>query len=80
MAFFIFDLFGVYVAPVAFVLVLCLAVQILIRQLLDALGVLPLFWHPALFFAALYAVIASGAMLVLTRQPLVVWQILGVAR
>lgn len=80
MAFFNFDLFGVYVAPVAFVLVLCMAAQLLVRQLLDALGLLPLLWHPSLFFAALYTVIASAAVLVLTRQPLFIWQVFGVAR
>lgn len=80
MSFFNFDLFGVYVAPMAFVLLLCGAAWWFVRHLLDALGLLPLIWHPALFFAALYAIVASGAVLFLLRQPLVLWQVFGMLR
>ncbi len=80
MAFFNFDLFGVYFAPMAFVLLLCGLAWLFLRELIDALGLLPLFWHPALLFAGLYAVMASSVVLLLTHDPLVVWQLLGVSR
>lgn len=80
MSFFNFDLFGVYVAPMAFLLLACGAAWWLVRHLLDALGLLPLIWHPALFFAALYGILASGALLVLLRRPLILWDLFGISR
>lgn len=80
MGFFNFDLFGVYVAPMAFVLLACWAVWLLVRRLLDAVGVVSLIWHPALFFAGLYAVMASSAVLFLLQRPLFLNDLFGVYR
>lgn len=80
MSFFNFDLFGVYIAPLAFVLLTCWGAWWLVRHLLDALGVLSLIWHPALFFAALYAVMAGSSLLFLLRRPLFLATLFGVVR
>ena len=80
MSFFDFDLFGVYVAPMAFLLLACAAVWWLVRHLLDAVGLFPLIWHPSLFFAALYAVVASTALLFLLRRPLFLSELFGYMR
>ena len=80
MSFFNFDLFGVYVAPLAFLLLICAGAWWFLRHLLDALGVLPLIWHPALFFAAIYAMLASGSLLLLLQRPLLLWNLFGIER
>ena len=53
------DLFGAYVSPLAVVMLACAAIWLFVRQLADALGLLPLVWHPALFFTAFYVILLS---------------------
>ncbi len=77
MSFLNFELFGVYVAPMAFLFLACAALWWLVRHLLDALGLVPLIWHPALFFAAFYVTMASGAVLFLLHRPLFLWNLFG---
>ncbi len=53
------DLFGAYVAPLAVVAAACAGAWLFLRQLADALGLLPYVWHPALFFTAVYVIMLS---------------------
>ncbi len=54
------DVFGAYVSPLVVVMLGCAAVWLLLRQLADALGLLPYIWHPALFFTAIYLIMLGG--------------------
>ena len=62
------DLFGVYVAPAAPILVAAALAFVLLRRMTDRLGVLRKVWHPALFEFAVYVILASGLTLLLARR------------
>jgi hypothetical protein len=61
------NLFGVYVAPIAVLMVLAWAVLIGLRRLAVRAGVLRYVWHPALFALAIYVIVLS--FLVLATSP-----------
>lgn len=58
------DLFGVFVAPVAPILLVAWVVLIPLRRLADRTGLFRYVWHPALFLFAVYAALASAIILI----------------
>jgi hypothetical protein len=62
------DLFGIYVAPIAVLMLLAWLLLVLVRRIADRLGLTYVVWHPALFNAALYLILLSGLVLVLAGR------------
>ena len=60
-----FELGGVYLPPIAQVLLLSLPLFLLLDVLLRRLGVLAFAWHPALFQGALYVAICAVLVLLM---------------
>ncbi|HVY17162.1 MAG TPA: DUF1656 domain-containing protein [Rhodopila sp.] len=58
-----FDLFGVYVAPIAPMMLVAWLALLPLRRLALRLGVLHTVWHPNLFVFALYAILLSAIVL-----------------
>lgn len=64
------DLFGVYVAPIALMLVAAWLITVAVRRVADGAGLLRFVWHPALFVFAIYIVILSSWIILIgTSQP-----------
>ena len=61
------DLLGVYVAPIALLLIAAWFVTIGLRRIADRFGVLRHVWHPALFVFAVYIIVLSSMVLVIAR-------------
>jgi hypothetical protein len=61
------DVFGVYVAPIAAMLVAAWLATIILRRLAAQLGLLHHVWHPALFVGSVYVIVLSSMILVVTR-------------
>jgi protein AaeX len=61
------NLFGVYVAPIAVLMVLAWGLLIGLRRVVARAGVLQDVWHPALFTLAIYVIVLSS--LVLATSP-----------
>lgn len=61
------DLFGVYVAPAAVILVVAAVAFSVLRRVTNGFNVLRFVWHPALFEFAVYVILASGLTLWLAR-------------
>jgi protein AaeX len=59
------DLFGIYVAPIAVLMLLAWLLLLAIRRIADRCGLTYEVWHPALFNAALYLILLSVLVLVL---------------
>ena len=57
------SLFGVYVAPIAPMIVVAWLLLWLLRRLAASLGLFQYVWHPALFVAALYLIVLAGIVL-----------------
>jgi hypothetical protein len=57
------NLFGVYVAPIAPMIVVAWLLLWLLRRLAAALGLFQYVWRPALFVAALYLILLAGIVL-----------------
>jgi hypothetical protein len=58
------DLFGVYVAPISFILVGAWLVTIALRRIADRFGLLRHVWHPALVVFAVYIIVLSSWILI----------------
>lgn len=67
MSFHEIDLLGVYVAPIALLLIAAWFVTIALRRIADRFGVLRHVWHPALFVFAVYIIVLSSIVLVIAR-------------
>ena len=67
MSFHEIDLLGVYVAPIALLLVAAWFVTIGLRRIADRFGLLRHVWHPALFVFAVYIIVLSSIVLVIAR-------------
>ncbi|HYZ44392.1 MAG TPA: DUF1656 domain-containing protein [Xanthobacteraceae bacterium] len=67
MSFHEIDLLGVYVAPIAVLLIAAWFVTIALRRIADLFGVLRHVWHPALFVFAVYIIVLSSIVLVIAR-------------
>jgi hypothetical protein len=57
------NLFGVYVAPMALMLVATWLILIPLRRLASRYGLLRHVWHPALFEFAVYMIVLSSIVL-----------------
>jgi hypothetical protein len=61
------DVFGVYVAPIAVMMVAAWLILAPLRWVADRGGILRLVWHPALLEFAVYVVILSSIVLVVAN-------------
>ncbi|QPF86417.1 DUF1656 domain-containing protein [Bradyrhizobium genosp. L] len=61
------DLFGVYVAPFAVIMLVAWIATIVLRRIADRYGLLRHVWHPPLFVGALYVIVLSSIVLVIAR-------------
>ena len=64
------DLFGLYVAPMALLIVVAWLVTIVLRRLAARTGVLAWVWHPGLFVFAVYVVVLASLTLIAAHTPL----------
>jgi hypothetical protein len=62
------DVFGIYVAPIAVLLLAAWLLLLLIRRFADWLGWADNVWHPSLFNAALYLILLSVLVLALAGR------------
>jgi protein AaeX len=63
------DIFGIYVAPIAILMLIAWLLLMLIRRVADRFGNFGFeIWHPALFNAALYLILLTGLVLVLAGR------------
>jgi hypothetical protein len=61
------DLFGVYVAPMALLMIAAWFVTIALRRFVDRFGLLDHVWHPSLFVFSIYIIVLSSMVLVIAR-------------
>ena len=61
------NLFGVYVAPIAPMMVAAWVMLIPLRRVADRFEVLRHVWHPALFLFAVYLILLSAIVLMAGR-------------
>ena len=61
------NLFGVYVAPIALLIVAAWIVIIVLRRVANRFGLLSFVWHPALFVFAIYTILLSSIVLFIAR-------------
>jgi hypothetical protein len=61
------DLLGVYVAPVSVMMVAAWFVTMVLRRVAGRFGLLAYVWHPALFVFAVYIIVLSTIVLVISR-------------
>lgn len=61
------NLFGVYVAPIAPMIIAAWVLLIPVRRFADRFGLLRYVWHPALFLFAVYLVLLSAIVLLAAR-------------
>jgi len=62
------SLFGVYVAPIAPMMVVAWLVTIALRWAAERSGVLRYVWHPALFGFAVYVIVLAFWILIVPRS------------
>lgn len=64
------SLFGVYVAPIALMVVAAWLVVVALRRVASRYGLMRYVWHPALFTFAVYIIILSSWILIVAvRKP-----------
>ena len=61
------DLFGVYVAPISVMMVGAWFVTMILCRVAGRFGLLAYVWHPALFVFAVYIIVLSSIVLVISR-------------
>ena len=61
------DLFGVYVAPMALLMVAAWAVTVALRRVASRFGLLRYVWHPSLFVFAIYTIVLASMTLIAAR-------------
>jgi protein AaeX len=61
------DLFGVYVAPLSLNLLSAWFVTMALRRVAGHFGLLRHAWHPALFVFAVYIIVLSSWILIVSR-------------
>jgi protein AaeX len=61
------NLFGVYVAPISVMMVVAWLATITLRRALVRFGLLRHVWHPALFVFAVYMILLSSIVLLITE-------------
>jgi hypothetical protein len=60
------DLFGVYVAPISLMMVGAWLLTIALRRVAGRFGLLRYVWHPALFVFAVYIIVLSSWILIVS--------------
>jgi protein AaeX len=61
------NLFGVYVAPISVMMVVAWLATITLRRVADRFRLLRYVWHPALFVFAVYMILLSSIVLLITE-------------
>ena len=61
------NLFGVYVAPISVIMVVAWLATITLRRLAGRFDLLRYVWHPALFVLAIYLILLSSIVLLITQ-------------
>ena len=62
------NVFGVYVAPISFWIVVAWAITRIFQSVAGRLGLLRYVWHPALFELAIYIIVLSSSILFVARM------------
>jgi protein AaeX len=61
------NLFGVYVAPISVIMVVAWLATITLRRLAGRFDLLRYVWHPALFVLAIYVILLSSIVFLITQ-------------
>ncbi|WP_426418960.1 DUF1656 domain-containing protein [Bradyrhizobium genosp. A] len=61
------NLLGVYVAPISVLMVAAWFATVALRRIAVRFGLLVHVWHPALFVFAVYVIVLSSTVLVISR-------------
>ena len=61
------NLFGVYVAPISVMMVVAWLATITVRRVLVRFDLMRYVWHPALFVFAVYMILLSSIVLLITE-------------
>ena len=61
------NLFGVYVAPISVMMVVAWLATITLRRVLVRFDLMRCVWHPALFVFAVYMILLSSIVLLITE-------------
>ena len=61
------NLFGVYVAPISVMMVVAWLATITLRRVIVRFDLLRYVWHPALFVFAVYMILLSSIVLLITE-------------
>ena len=61
------NLFGVYVAPISVMMVVAWLATIALRRVLVRFDLMRYVWHPALFVFAVYMILLSSIVLLITE-------------
>ena len=61
------NLFGVYVAPISVMMVVAWLATISLRRVLVRFDLMRYVWHPALFVFAVYMILLSSIVLLITE-------------
>jgi protein AaeX len=59
------DVFGVYVAPIAVMMLAAWLILIVLRRVADHFGLLRHVWHTALFVFAVYVIVLASIVLII---------------
>jgi hypothetical protein len=62
------NLFGVYVAPISVMMVVAWFITIALRRIAGRFGLLRYVWHPPLFVFAVYIIVLSSWILIVSRS------------
>jgi hypothetical protein len=61
------NLFGVYVAPISVMMVVAWLATVTLRRVLVRFNLMRYVWHPALFVFAVYVILLSSIVLLITE-------------
>ena len=61
------NLFGVYVAPISVMMIVAWLATITLRRVLVRFDLMRYVWHPALFVFAVYMILLSSIVLLITE-------------
>jgi hypothetical protein len=61
------NLFGVYVAPISVMMVVAWFATVTLRRVLVRFNLMRYVWHPALFVFAVYMILLSSIVLLITE-------------
>jgi hypothetical protein len=61
------DFLGVYIAPISLMMLGAWFVTVALRRVADRFGLLRYVWHPSLFRLAVYVIVLSSWILIVSR-------------